>query len=153
MMVPFLRSHVARSPDTHKIDPGETIDLPAALTYSYIGCTGAILAKKHQAGVDAEEGPKPKANKRPSAGSQPSAKKNKKEPPVAPVPAGEVQAPEEEEDDADDDDEEEEEEEDEGEGDINNELDQVNAIEAKGKAKAKAKGKTKAKPGRNAAKA
>ena len=148
MMVPFLRSHVARSPDTHKIDPGETIDLPAALTYSYIGCTGAILAKKHQAGVDAEERPKPKANKRPSTGSQPSATKNKKEPPVAPVPTGEVQAPEGVSgNEADDDGEEEEEEEDEGEGNIDLELEKVDAIEAK--AKPKAKPKIKAKTGKN----
>ena len=147
MMVPFLRSHVARSPDTHKIDPGETIDLPAALTYSYIGCTGAILAKKHQAGVDAEERPKPKANKRPSTGSQPSATKNKKEPPVAPVPTGEVQAPEGVSGNEADDDGEEEEEEDQVEGNIVLELEKVDEIEAK--AKPKAKPKVKAKIGKN----
>lgn len=148
MMVPFLRSHVARSPDTHKIDPGETIDLPAALTYSYIGCTGAIIAKKHQAGVDADEGgPKPKANKRPSTGSQPSAKKKKKEPSVVPVPTGEVQAPEGVSGNEADDDGEEEEEEDQVEGNIDLELEKVDEIEAK--AKPKAKPKVKAKIGKN----
>ena len=65
-MVPFLRSHTARTPDSFKIEPAETIDLPTVLTYTFIPVTGAIIAKKHGQSTDGSSRPK---KKRPSTGS------------------------------------------------------------------------------------
>jgi hypothetical protein len=144
LMVPFLRNHIARAPDTFKIEPAEPIEIPSVLTYTFVPVTGAIIARQVKpAGPNKEtKGKFLTTKKRPPPGSdapQAPAVSKKKKPPPAPKgsTAGDAERDdlleeEEEEDEADDDGEEEEDEEGE---DVDTQLKAVDAIQAKATSK------------------